>query len=358
MELKREDTQMAKGVAILGMVMLHLFCRTGELPYEPKVYVGDTPLIYFLGLFGDLCVPTYCFCSGYAQMILWEKEQNAYLKQRFIRLIKFLLNYWIVLIAFSIVGLLFDKTGRIPGSLEAFLGNLLLVRLSYNGSWWFVLTYVFLVFLSPVMMKFAQRFPSWSVFIGSGIIYFISYVLQYAYKIDISNPILSWLYTQVLLIGTSQFSFIVGMLFQKNQIMSKLRSSQVSPVLRNICCILLPIAMFSLHTVEKSLIIAPITGLSTIVCFCILEKPDWLCKAALYLGKHSTNIWLVHMFFYLVLFKNLVFIAKYPLLILLLMLAICIAVSYGINLIYQPIVTLLCKKVLYVESQCNSSRLQ
>ena len=43
------------------------------------------------------------------------------------------------------------------------------------------------------------------------------------------------------------------------------------------------------------------------------------------------------MFFYLVLFKNLVYMAKYPLFIYLFMMAICVAVSYIINLIYYPI---------------------
>lgn len=344
MELTKKDNQMAKGVAILGMLMLHLFCRTGVLPYEPQVFTGEHPFVYYLGLFGDLCVPTYCFCSGYAQMVLREKEQAAYLRQSAVRLIKFLLNYWIVLIIFSLIGLLFDKSGCIPGSAETFLGNLFLFRLSYNGAWWFVLTYAFLLALSPMMIKIVQRFPIWIVFISSGMIYFISYLLRFVYMIEISDLVLSWFYTQALLLGTSQFSFVVGMLFQKHQIISKLRCAPVSPVLRNACCILIPIAMFLLHALEPSLIIAPITGLSTIVCFHAMDKPNLLCKTALFLGKHSTNIWLVHMFFYLVLFKDFVFIAKYPLLILLLMLVICIVVSYGINLIYQPAVKLLCRK--------------
>lgn len=40
MELTREDTQKAKGVAILGMVMLHLFCRLGDFLYSPWMWIG------------------------------------------------------------------------------------------------------------------------------------------------------------------------------------------------------------------------------------------------------------------------------------------------------------------------------
>ena len=35
MELTIQDTQSAKGAAVLGMVMVHLFCRLGDLPYTP-----------------------------------------------------------------------------------------------------------------------------------------------------------------------------------------------------------------------------------------------------------------------------------------------------------------------------------
>ena len=75
MELTKSDTQMAKGMAVLGMVMLHLFCRLGELPYTPLVWIGQTPLVYYFGLFGDLCVPVFCFCSGYA-IICWQMPRR------------------------------------------------------------------------------------------------------------------------------------------------------------------------------------------------------------------------------------------------------------------------------------------
>ena len=53
MEFTKYDSQMAKGIAIIGMVMLHLFCRLGELPYSPLLWLGDVPLVYYLGLLGD-----------------------------------------------------------------------------------------------------------------------------------------------------------------------------------------------------------------------------------------------------------------------------------------------------------------
>ena len=84
---------MAKGIAILAMVALHLFCRNTNLPYTPLIYIGDIPLVYFLGLFGDMCVSIYCFCSGYAHYLLCEKEGACYTARIPKRLISFLSNF-------------------------------------------------------------------------------------------------------------------------------------------------------------------------------------------------------------------------------------------------------------------------
>ena len=118
--LSKKDATMAQGLAIVGMVMLHLFCRLDHLPYDCLVYVGNVPLIYYFGLFGDLCVPVYCFCSGYAQCVLFDRDSN-YGENRYKRVGKFLIHFWIVLILFSIVGLIFGG-GRFLAVYLNFLG--------------------------------------------------------------------------------------------------------------------------------------------------------------------------------------------------------------------------------------------
>ena len=79
------------------------------------------------------------------------------------------------------------------------------------------------------------------------------------------------------------------------------------------------------------------TGIVTIVLFNIVKKGKALEGVLLLLGKHSTNIWLTHMFFYNVLFVNFVFIAKYPIAIFAFMMALTIGSSYIINLINKPL---------------------
>lgn len=42
MELSKNDTKMTQGIAIIFMVLLHLFCRVDNLPYECLKIGGGT----------------------------------------------------------------------------------------------------------------------------------------------------------------------------------------------------------------------------------------------------------------------------------------------------------------------------
>ena len=79
MDITKRDSKMLKGVAILSMLMLHLFGRRENLPYAPLLWIGGTPLIYYFALFGDICVAVYCFVSGYAHYM---QSSEAEIKKR------------------------------------------------------------------------------------------------------------------------------------------------------------------------------------------------------------------------------------------------------------------------------------
>ena len=337
MELTKQDTQKAKGVAIIGMVMLHLFCRLGDLPYTPWVWIGETPLIYYLGLFGDFCVPIYCFCSGYAHYLLKEKHKTDYNKVTAQKLLRFLSQYWLVVILFSAVGLFTGNGAVIPGSLSEFFGNLLLYRLSYNGAWWFVITYIFLSVLSPVFFKITQKLNPVVLLLLSGFVYFVSYLFRFQFPITISNAVLNWIWQQLILLGTSQFSYMIGMVSRKAQWASKLRAICQGKPICSVCLLLALLAVFVGHCVVQSLIVAPITAMAVLLCLFGIRLPVIVDRLLLFMGKHSTNIWLVHMFFYFTLFENFVFVAKYPLFVLALMIAVCILTSVLINQISKGV---------------------
>lgn len=65
---------MAQGLAIIGMVALHLFCRIDNLPYNVHIFLGGRPLIYYIGLFGDFCVLFIVFAVGMHNKLCMKKN--------------------------------------------------------------------------------------------------------------------------------------------------------------------------------------------------------------------------------------------------------------------------------------------
>ena len=90
MDITKRTSKMLKGVAILSMLMLHLFCRRENLPYVPLLWIGGTPLIYYFALFGDICVAVYCFVSGYAHYM---QSSGAEIKKRWKHLLHFFIPF-------------------------------------------------------------------------------------------------------------------------------------------------------------------------------------------------------------------------------------------------------------------------
>lgn len=246
------------------------------------------------------------------------------------RLLKFLVHFWIILCCSSIVGLLVGNS-EIPKDIQTFLGNLLLYNLSYNGAWWFVLTYVFLLLLSPLILWIIKKSNLKIILLGSGLIYCTTYVLYFNYELSASNVIFAKILEQLLLLGRTQFMFIIGILFYHYNAIEWLRSKFKRDILRKIIIVILPIVMFIVHGFIQSLIIAPITGIVTLICFHLWNKPQWIKKFFLFFGHHSTNIWLVHMFFYLTLFPGFIYVCREPVGVYVLLLSICVIVSYGID---------------------------
>lgn len=338
MDITKRDSKMLKGIAILAMLMLHLFCRRDNLPYTPLLWIGDTPLIYYFGLFRDICVAIYCFVSGYAHYMQSSKTE---LRHRWKRLLRFLIPFWVIAAVFSVIGI-FTGNPAIPASAKEFLLNCLTIKNSYNGAWWYANTYVLLVALQPLSRKFVERCPAWLVMLLTFGFYTVGYGIRFWGWGACDSMVLSWLITHIGLLGTSYFPYMIGMLFCKKQVISLLRQQTAAIGRRTmqIITLIIFVCMIVAHGIVPPLFVAFITATVTIVLLCICPIPKWITDVLCYFGEHSTNIWLVHMFFYSVLFDNLVFSARYPIPVFLLLIALSLASSYVIRWLSRPILKL------------------
>jgi surface polysaccharide O-acyltransferase-like enzyme len=351
MELSKNDVKILKGVAILFMLLLHLFCRkeTDGL-YQTFLQINGIPVLYYLALFGDACVPIYCFSSGYGLYTVMSAEHKLNMKKNFIRIFKLLINYWIVLVIFITIGFLVGKNELFPGSLAKFLLNFSLLASSYNGAWWFLQTYLILVLLAPMLVKLIKKYNSISLLLISGSIYILSYVQRIRHPFDFSDSIVGSMFVNaIVLVGTSQLPFIVGSIFAKGKIYTMLFNKLLGFSYKNTLCLIGILLLVILHAAYESMVIAPFTAIAFICLFNLTDKSTLTQSVLKFFGKHSTNIWLTHMFFYRSIFPELIFAAKYPIMIFVWLLMLCLITSYIINTIYKPITRIIDKKVAIVQ---------
>lgn len=70
-------------------------------------------------------------------------------------------------------------------------------------------------------------------------------------------------------------------------------------------------------------------------CFYMMKKSPYVESFFMLMGKHSTNIWLVHTFFCYYYFHDFIYGLKYPILIYILTLGLSVISSVVINKLYQ-----------------------
>lgn len=300
------------------------------------------PLVYYIGLFADQCVAIYCFCSGYATRLISDKTASAkdYYIGRLKSILRLLINYWIVLILFSIVGLA-TKNEVMPNSIIDFAKHFFLIEKSYNGAWWFVLIYILLVLSSRVISVIIDKIHPIIINVLLLGLYVVAYYQRIVGVINFNNQVLSWFINKVIMYIISLLPFVWGMYFYKYKLFTKIRTfidtKKIPNAVVAIASCVVILVMIVGHGIVPNEMVQVFTGIVTIVLFNIVKKGKALEGVLLFLGKHSTNIWLTHMFFYNVLFVNFVFIAKYPIAIFVFMMALTIGSSYIINLINKPL---------------------
>lgn len=339
MELTKRDSKMIQGLCVVAMLCLHLFNKSYVGRFQPIFFIKDIPLSFYISMLCDFCVMGYAFCSGYAHMKLF--EESGYYQKRIKSLIPLLSNYWFIMIVFSVISVSVGKESFMPGNIKTFIGHALLLENTYNGAWWYMFAYVFIILLSPVILRCVKK-NKWKTFGIAFVIYVVSYYIRFHVQSE------SWLLGKLGPLGMTVFEYILGALCCEMQWFSKIHK-----IWRNIpnyfqmgITFSLIIGMLLIRTLlVPSLFVAPATGFIIICLFHFWKKTGIIEKIFLYIGKHSTNIWLIHMFFYSKLFENFVYIAKYPILIFLLMLAITLIVS---NIIHSLEKTILKKRNITV----------
>ena len=338
----KQDAKMTQGLAILSMLVLHLFCRLGTDVYgTPLIWLNDkVPLVYLFGFFAEICVPLYSLAAGFAQEHLFEQGQST-LKARLKRILKLMKTYWVVVALFSIIGLI-KQDPLMPGSLTDFLKALVLIH-SYNGAWWFLHSYIILLLIPPVILLYPVKHLDlkW----GGALCTFatILWYLLGRFGLRLSKYCeQEWLHFILIemenLIGILPPVWFGGLMCRyrlfddiEECLVKKVPDEKKQKWLFLSVIIILFIGFYVIHKA----VLASFNAVAVFLIFNLWKKDSVIERAMLFLGKHSTNIWLTHMFFYLFLFPGLVQRLKLPILMLSGLLALSLISSMVINYAIQ-----------------------
>ena len=336
--MNKETSLELKGIAILLMLLLHLF-NTQERVAACTTYVmfwNHKPLVYALSRVAGFCVPIYLFVSGYGHAIslLRGRLNFGHCLQR-IR--KLYVNFWLIFFIFIPIACWVQPTAY-PRGATVFLQNMIGLAFSYNKEWWFLLPYVVLALLSPFLFRaVAQKTNTGDYRIGKAPLLLTAAVYLLVTTCGKYLPdSLSQQPLIVLFLNTLKllFVFIAAAAFAFNQWFERLQAWPRRKSHLFLVCLL------ALCLLRMSLGPSFLNAFFVLVCiplYVLLSRPNWLKRFLMFFGKHSTNMWLCHTFFAYYIWGEWFYGLRYPLLIYLALVAASLCVSMLVEPVYQRI---------------------
>ena len=214
----KSDTSIAKLIAITLMLLHHLFGFTDRiLPenmYQSLYMFRGQPIEAAICASFKVCVAFFLFLSGYGTYLSLRKSKSIS-KMIANRIFRFLKYIWQVMIIFVPIDFILGVTKvnltsswTIQYDFESIILSMLGFE-KYNGEWWFVMPYIFLLIMTPLMFRFLQRkkadFAKYQVF---------SYYHQILPKGILSYPVLLFVaaagFYMRYKLGSSYDFFLVG----------------------------------------------------------------------------------------------------------------------------------------------------
>ncbi len=338
MQFTKNRTQVAKGGAILLLLAYHLF-ESANLVESMNVNHAPLGLQSFLMItgFGNICVAVFVFLSAYgiAKGLLTAEKfdaRRAY-KQAAKRFFKLMLNFFVLYVSVNLLWFYkFDYKSLYGERMQGFLHmltdatglSMFFATPNLNMTWWYMEIAYILIFLVPFLVWLVKK-------IGYPVLllaFFIPEILSF-------NPdVEKYLLTAVLGVCAAYGSWFEHLMAKK-----------INPVVQWIVaaaglvlCVLVR-QNFAVHENYLHVVDAPVALFFVWVSGVLFGSVPVLSKILEFIGKHSMNIYMVHTFFYMILWRKEIYQFKYAGLIFLALLV----VSLGYSVVLEVIKSLVIK---------------
>ena len=316
---------MIKGVAILLMIFLHLFNNSSNVSEcHNLIYIGGQPLVLLLSKASNP-VAFFLILGGYGLYKVYEKGDH----NRWSRLLKLYLHYWVILLVFVSIGH-FIRPEVYPGSFLYVISNIIGYHTNYNGEMWFLLPYVILSALSPMLFRMVKKVKALYIIVFTLLIHIAtSYCIsRYGESFLYLNY---WAYNPLLVLYLL-FNFSLGAMAARTDFFERLRSKRLNHI--GLYAWGGVIALVSFNCIFKYNFFY---AFGIITCLLFIPLPTEIKNSLCKLGDQSMNMWMIHSWFCYYLFHNFIYSFSYPLLIFIVLVIISYVSSLLINLIAVPI---------------------
>ena len=304
-----DDTRVMKGIAIICMLMHHLWYFPNRLAggsLKGLLTVFDVPSTTYLGLFGKICVPMFFFFGGYGIYKRYYGQKYDLLG----RLKKLYFIYWKVFLVFIPIGFLlfssqdpycadsFVYTRFDVFSARELISNFLGFSSTYNREWWFLISYAFALISFPLIRAIIDRYSArMNVFIVIVVSLLFVNVFPSLKNVAVlgNNRMYVSFFCQVAPYATC---FWMGAVVARNGLLSRLcESAKNNGILNPITDIAAWMVVIFLRQSQLGEIFdifyIPVLTVATMD---LLNRVKIFKKGLELFGRQSTSMWLIHPF--------------------------------------------------------------
>lgn len=343
----RNNTLAAKAVGIIFMLSHHLFSAS-QLEIW-KLDISDEWIQFSAA--GKLCVGIFIFLSGYGLTLKYElmiancpgggkkkKYTNDFIKQCYFRLVS---SYIFVFILCQIVGILpflsfYKVYGQDKGSrifyfiINAFGLSALFHMPTLNLTWWYISLAFVVIIILPIIVQLYKK-------VGIALVLF-SALVPYIMNVESGIEFFQWFFCLMLSVMCAEenlFHHFALFFFKKSGMFWIAKLIRILLLSISIS-IFLYMRKFNIKVICNGMLVFSIIGLT----WELLPDGSTIQRPFLFLGKHATNIFLIHTLIY----QNMgmyIYSLKQPIKVLFALLILSLLIS----LIIESL-----KKILYYVS--------
>lgn len=340
-------TKISRGIACATLLYRHLFYSASAYYKWPNNLIFNrTNFRSQFAVYCRICTGIYAFISGIGLFYSLVKIKNLYLMYRKVlnHLIRLMLNFYCILLLVYPIGvktkILFDL------KLSTLINS---ITVTHNhGHWWYLRMYFVLSIYAPLIILLFQHI-NYKKKIFPWLIFYLLYIISKIY-LDKHNGFYLTIIKKYFIYFTKFdviIIFFVGILCAKLEIINLFMKGNIKEQVS-----------FSLFTIFTSIFIRVLlvenSGEMRYDFFCVplfilpisnlIKKNKILEYLFCFIGRHSTNIWLIHGYFQIFFFTKILYIFKFGILLFIWNLILCIFSSYIVLIFYIPLDNIICGK--------------